>query len=98
MLLRIALVIAAIGLAVLIIIARQIEVNDTTVERIGGSSVRLKGKVVSVSGNTMIEISRETTEKVFAFGNVSVEKGSVVEIVGRLDGGRIIADKITVLG
>jgi len=46
----------------------------------------------------MIEISRETTEKVFAFGNVSVEKGSVVEIVGRLDGGRIIADKITVLG
>jgi len=41
MLLRIALVIAAIGLAVLIIIARQIEVNDTTVERIGGSSVRL---------------------------------------------------------
>ncbi|MBN2367956.1 hypothetical protein JXC34_02980 [Candidatus Woesearchaeota archaeon] len=101
-LLRIALLFSFLGLAALFLISRNIEINDTTIEKINrgeivGKAV-LEGTVKSIRQSekaTFIVLSQESDLNVIAFSNIAgLETGDRVKITGDIDDGEILAEKI----
>ena len=107
-LLKIALVVSVLGIVFLYLISTQIELNDTTIEKITSGSVEDKvsvtGLVTSVkqSGQTtFITLSQTNDVEVVVFSkNLSLAAGDVVKIIGKVQdyNGKkeIIADKIEI--
>jgi RecJ-like exonuclease len=105
-LLKIALVVSVLGIVFLYLISTQIELNDTTIEKITSGSaedkVSVTGLVTSVkqSGQTtFITLSQTNNVDVVVFSkNLSLAAGDVVKIIGKVQdyNGKkeIIADKV----
>jgi aspartyl/asparaginyl-tRNA synthetase len=102
LLLKLALVMACVGIIALYTITRHIELNDTTIEKITSgetSKVKLTGKVVSVRNSgkaTILDISKESTVQVIIYDKVEIVPGINVTVEGRTDksSGLITADRI----
>ncbi len=90
-LLKIALVASCIGLLLLFIFSKNIEVNEATIDKIDGmqdEEVRIIGKVNKVSNSekvTFIEITQEVTTTVVVFDNISINQGENIEVIGKVD-------------
>jgi DNA/RNA endonuclease YhcR with UshA esterase domain len=90
-LLKIALVASCIGLLLLFIFSKNIEVNEATIDKIDGmqdEEVRIQGVVERVSNKekvTFIEITQEVTTTVVVFDNISINKGEKIEVIGKVD-------------
>ena len=100
-LLKLALLVSVLGLVSLFIISKNIEISDTTIEKITNEeiqgNVQITGKVKEIINRgsvTILTISQESEIEVIAFGNVSLNKGDTVEISGKTSDNEIIADKI----
>ena len=105
-LLKLALIISVVGLIALFIISTNIEINDTTIEKI--TSEEIEGDVVITgivkeitekSGTTFIIIKQESDINVIVFSdNLNLSKGETVKITGTVEEYQnqkeIIADKI----
>ena len=90
-LLKIALVASCIGLLLLFIFSKNIEVNEATIDKIDGmqdEEVRIQGVVERVSNMekvTFIEITQEVSTTVVVFDNISIETGERIEVIGKVD-------------
>ncbi len=90
-LLKIALVASCIGLLLLFIFSKNIEVNEATIDKIDGmqdEEVRIQGVVERVSNRekvTFIEITQEVTTTIVVFDNISIETGEKIEVIGKVD-------------
>jgi RecJ-like exonuclease len=105
-LLKIALVVSVIGIVFLYLISSQIELNDTTIEKITSGNVE---DVVSVTGlitsvkqsgqTTFITLTESNDISVVAFSkNMSLAAGDTVKVIGKVQdyNGKkeIIADRV----
>ncbi|MBN2421782.1 OB-fold nucleic acid binding domain-containing protein [Candidatus Woesearchaeota archaeon] len=93
LLLKLAVVFSFTGIIVLYLISRNIEINDTTIEKINkeelDNEVKVTGRITSVinrEGLTVLEISEQTKISVLLFNNeLNFTKGNVVEVHGKID-------------
>ncbi|MFH0875933.1 MAG: hypothetical protein V1859_08395 [archaeon] len=98
-LLKLALAVSIIGLLALYAVSRVIEINDTTIEKIAGSSddeqVKIKGIVEKISNSdkvTVIDVSQKNTIQVIFFNNKeNFSTGKEISIAGKKQDGKIIA-------
>ena len=105
-LLKLALLISVIGLILLFIISKNIEINDTTIEKITNEEIEgdvvIKGTIKEINSRgsaTFLVISQESEIEVIVFSNnVNLSKGDNVKITGQVSEYKnqkeIIADKI----
>ena len=108
-LLKLALIISLVGLVLLFVISKNIEINDTTIEKITNEEIEgdvvIKGIVKEIterSGTTFIIITQQSEIEVIVFSNdVNLSKGDNVEIIGSVseyqNQKEIIADKIEII-
>ncbi len=104
--LKIALFFSLIGIILLYLISRNIEINDTTIEKLMQAKendfVSLKGvikEIKNISSGNIYVLSEENTIQVFAFSDKSnFEIGDKINVKGKLSeyNGKkeIIADTI----
>ncbi len=96
MLLRIALLGSVIGVALLFLLASQLEVDAEVISRVDelpeGEEVEVTGKVVRATDRDKVmflEIAEQRVEKVtvvlFKSGKIVVNEGDVVTVTGSLD-------------
>lgn len=111
-LLKIALIISLIGIALLYAFSERIEIDESTIDKINkgdvGENVKIKGvlgKVVGTDKAVFLEITQPQTITIILFkdegANITVEKGDYVEIIGKIEeyeGKReVIADRVRVI-
>ena len=90
-LINLAIIVSVLGIVLLYFISGNIEVNDTTIEKITNEeitgSVQIKGKVKEITGTdkvTFLVINQESEIKAIAFDKLEVNKGDYVEISARV--------------
>ncbi|MFH2021292.1 MAG: hypothetical protein ABIJ34_07800 [archaeon] len=105
-LIKISIILSLLGICVLFLVSRHIEINDTTVSRINGGEesdqVRVRGIVVSArqSENAAFIVVEQTSRinAVLFANNVDVPIGSEVEILGKIsDDKSFIVDSISII-
>ena len=105
-LLKLALIISVLGLILLYVISKNIEISDTTIEKITNEEIEgdvvIRGTVKEINtrgSTTFLVINQESEIEVIVFSNnVNLSMGDNVKITGQVSEYKnqkeIIADKI----
>ena len=100
-LLRISIIISILGLVALFVIAKNIEINDTTIEKINHEQIQGQVKVSGIIKQidtsekyTSLIISQDSELKAVAFSKLDLSVGDYVEIIGTLDENTLIIEEI----
>ncbi len=90
-LLKIALIVSLSGLILLYFMSENIEIDESSIEKINkgeiGEVVKVKGVIKSISnakGVTFLTIAKPEEVKVILFDEIDFDKGQYVEIVGEI--------------
>ncbi len=105
LLLKLASVVSLLGIVCLFLLAKHIELNDTSIGRIESSRIVLRGNVKSVrqtENAAFLVIIKEEDVNAVAFSNrLNISAGDAVEIEGRASTGKgsaFIIESIKVVG
>lgn len=105
-LLKFALLASLIGLTILFLISKRIEINDTTIKKITSGEdiedVKISGKITGIQNReklTIIEISQQDKINVLLFdNNTDFSIGACIEVYGKVQEDNnqksIVANKI----
>ncbi len=107
-LVKLAIIVSVLGITLLYFISGNIEVNDTTIQKITNEeitgSVQIKGQVKEITKSdkvTFLVINQESEIKAIAFDKLEVVQGDYVEITARVsddsDEKELIVERLKVL-
>jgi DNA/RNA endonuclease YhcR with UshA esterase domain len=107
MLLRIALLCTIVGLAVLLFLTGIFSVDEIAINKVDGTevyAVKVYGAVASVRSagqGQVLEVTQPATIEVFVSSSVEINRGDIVEVIGRSDiyqaEPQLIAERIRVV-
>ena len=109
-LLKLALICAIIGLVVLFIFSKNMEISETNIEKItleqAGNYVKVLGRIKQVTDTEKVMILTITQPKdiqvvLFKDNDISLEEGQYIEILGKIEEYRgkpeIIANRVRLI-
>ena len=111
-LLKIALIVAVLGISILFFVSSNLEVNEKTIDKINKDNVeeqvKLKGivsRITELNTTAFIELTQPSAIDIVIFkekkGNLTLKPGDKIEIIGKIDeydgNLEIIAQRIRVI-
>ncbi|MBT3721464.1 hypothetical protein HN789_02755 [archaeon] len=102
--LRIVLIVSVLGIISLFIIAKNIQINDTTIQKINNEEIKgsiiVGGVVKEVQSSnkfTKLTIFNENEIDAVAYSYINISKGDNVKIIGKYENHLLIIDELTLI-
>lgn len=102
--LKIALAVAILGIVSLFVIAKNIEITDTTIEKINreeiSGTVTVTGRITQIQAGekfTSMVIAQESELEAIAYSMIDLNPGDIVRVTGKYEDNQLVIDKIELI-